>query len=557
MIVLHGIMLLLALVVTPLLLTLCASKRRDLARVAATTGALSVALNCSIGVTLHVTATPITGLTLAAAHLIIGCLVAAVAILRRPSLRIPLEPDERRLLLPGIAILILIIFPYTHFTGIDTYKWQDLASSVRVDAALPWVVHPLSLLGFTPRSYPSAYPIHLATIQILGNLGVDGGFFVISIFTALLGTASAYCLGLQCFKRRPAVAFALLYAMSPVFIRYTHWATGRGLFLAIFPAFLALLLTRPRMSTSLGVVATGALLCLSHKVGMVAVPLCILLAAGSHVLPRRSNRFAVLMCCVLPMLAAVALVTPSLLPFPAGQAAGLVRYGITRFAWMLPMAAIGLWGSDNLLGSRHWRTLFLLSLVAIPLAYERHMYGALIALPFIALLSVQGILVLCRWRPRSSPLIHRTVAALALTGAIGVAVHRSRIATPPALRKAALFLEQHDPRGPFQIIAPGRARTQVQAYVSGCPRIAISAGPHTAVRVAPPPRQTSQSSRAALSDWISYGRGLFSVSEIKTSWYGENPTAYYFVIGDQGTAPAGSVQIYSEADVTIFEMENK
>ena len=191
MIVLRCIILLMAVIDTPVLLTLCASKRRDLPFLAATSGIVSLVLVCSVALILHITKTPITALSLAASHLMILCLVGAIALLRRPSLRIRLESDEWRLLLPGVAVLLLIIFPYTTFTGIDAYKWQDLASSIRVEASLPWLVHPLSLLGFTPRSYPSAYPIQLGTIQILGGLGIGGGFFVASVLTALLGTACA------------------------------------------------------------------------------------------------------------------------------------------------------------------------------------------------------------------------------------------------------------------------------------------------------------------------------------------------------------------------------
>ena len=556
MIVLRCIILLMAVIDTPVLLTLCASKRRDLPFLAATSGIVSLVLVCSVALILHITKTPITALSLAASHLLILCLVGAIALLRRPSLRIRLESDEWRLLLPGVAVLLLIIFPYTTFTGIDTYKWQDLASSIRVEASLPWLVHPLSLLGFTPRSYPSAYPIQLGTIQILGGLGIGGGFFVASVLTALLGTACAYCLGRQCFERRAAIIFALCYAMSPVFIRYTHWATGRGLFLALFPAFLALLVAKPTLWTWAGLIATGLLLCLAHKVGLIAVPLFIVLAVAGRLLPRRSTPLAVALCCLLPVLAAAAIVTPSILPFPAGQVAGLMRYSMTRFAWMVPLAAVGLFGTTNLLGKTPLRILFPAMLIAIPLAYERQMYGALLALPFVVLLAVQGALQICRLRPLWTTGTWRVITVLTLVGAITTVAHRSRIATPRPLRRAALFLEQHDPRGPFQVVAPGRARTQVQAYVSGCPRIDVGAGTNMAIRLPPPPLG-KRSARNTVSAWINYGRGLFSISEVKTSWYGENPATYYFVINGEGTVPDGATRIYDEEEIAIYKRESK
>ena len=556
MIVLRCLVLLVALIDTPFLMTLCASRRRDLPFLAATTGALSLVLVCAVALVLHATKTPINAISLAAAHLMLLCFTGAVAIVRKPSLRFEIEPDERRLLLPGVVILLLIIFPYTTFTGIDTYKWQDLASSVGVEGSLPWLVHPLSLFGFTPRSYPSAYPIQLATIQVLGGLGIEGGFLIASLLTALLGTASAYCLGQQCFERRNAIIFALCYAMSPVFVRYTHWATGRGLFLALLPAFLALLVARPTRWTIPGLLATGILLGLSHKVGLVAVPLFVLSAAIGRLLPRHSRPVAIGFCCALPLLAAAAIVTSYRLPFPAGQAAGLVRYSITRFGWMAPLAGIGLLGTPDLLEKGSVRILFPAVLVAIPLAYERQMYGALLALPFVVLLATQGVLDVNRRWPRVKSVAWRLVAVLTVAGAAATVIHRSQIATPRALRRAALFLEQHDPRGPFQVVAPGRARTQVQAYVSGCPRISVKAGTNTTIRLPPPP-QGAESARDTLSAWISYGRGLFSVSEVKTHWYGESPAAYYFVIDGKGTAPAEATQIYGEEDIIIYKMESQ
>jgi len=545
-----------ALVDTPLLVVLCASRRRDIPFLAAATGTLSLVLVCAVALALHATGTPINAMSLAFSHLALLCLAGAAAIIRRPSLRFQVHPEERRLLLPGVLILLIVIFPYTTFTGIDTYKWQDLASSVGVEGSLPWVVHPLSLLGFTPRSYPSAYPIQLATIQILGGLGVEGGFLIASFMTALLGTASAYCLGRKCFERGVAIVFALCYVFSPVFIRYTHWATGRGLFLALLPAFLALLVARPTRWTCVGVLTTGILLCLAHKVGLVAVPLFIVMTVAGRLLPRRSNPIVVGLCCVLPVLAAAAIVTPYRLPFPASQVTGLMRYSITRFGWMVPLAAVGLLGTPSLLGNASLRLLFPAMLVSIPLAYEQQMYGALLALPFVTLFSVQGVLELSRRWPSSTRLLWRSVVILTLVAAIGTVVHRSRIATPRALRRAALFLEQHDPRGPFRVVAPGRARSQVHAYVAGCPRIAVDADASAAIRLPPPPKGGG-SARDALRAWISYGRGLFSVSEIRTFWYGENPTTYYFVIDGKGTVPDGAVQIYSEEGIMIHQLESK
>jgi hypothetical protein len=557
MIALHGLMLTVMLIGTPLLITLLLSRRRNLAFIATMTGCLSLALMVLVAISLHLSKYPITRGTLTSAHGVLFAISGLATLLRKPSLAIQITRDERLYLLPGVLILLALLFPYTYFTGIDTYKWQDIASSVGMEGSLAWVAHPLSLLGFTPRSYPSAYPIQLATIQLVGSLGIEYGFYVASIFTALLATASAYSLGQICFNGRPAIFFALLYALSPVCIRYTHWATGRGLFLALLPAFLALFLALPKVKSWLGALCLGSLLCLSHKVGLITVPLFLMLSAVAFVLPRRSNRFAIALFCLIPIVLAAAIVSPFALPFPAGQVAGLLRYSITRFSWMVPVAVLGLMGPDNLLGSNSWRKLFPGILVAIPLAYERHMYGALIALPFVTLLATHGTVQFLKWRPKLTKATIGILAILTLSGALATIVHRSRIATSPALRQAALFLEHHNPRGPFRIVAPGRARTQVQAYVSGCPRICVSTSNTGTISMQPPPSIRNGTARETLSNWINYTRGLFTVSEIKTSWYGKNPMTYYFVINGEGTAPDSTREIYNHADVVIYEQESR
>ena len=557
MIVLRSIMLLVMLLVTPLLITCSLSRRRDLAFISTATGCCSLALMILAALLLHISHYPITQGTLASVHLAIFAMAAVAALIAKPSFAIQIERDEKHLLLPGIWVLLIILFPYTYFTGIDTYKWQDVASSVRMEGSLAWVIHPLSLLGFTPRSYPSAYPIQLATIQMVGSLGIEYGFYIASVFTALLASASAYCLGKVCFKNTTAISFALLYVMSPVCIRYTHWATGRGLFLALFPAFLALLFTLPKAKSWLGTLCVGVLLCLSHKVGLIAIPLFLILRALAVLCPRRSNRVVIATFCLIPIALAAAIVSPFALPFPAGQAVGLLRYSITRFAWMVPLGILGLLWPRNLLRAGIWRIVFPSVLVSIPLAYERHMYGALIALPFVTLLATHGATQLMQWQPKRMKVIGIGLAVLTLAGAITTVVHRSRIATPPALRKAALFLERHNPRGPFRVVAPGRARTQVQAYVSGCPRICVTTPKTSTISIQAPPPIGAGSARQQLSHWINYTRGLFNVPEVKTSWYGMNPITYYFVINGDGTAPDSAKKIYHHEAVIIYEQESR
>jgi len=83
---------------------------------------------------------------------------------------------------------------------------------------------------------------------------------------------------------RVALWTAFFYGFSPVFVRYNHWATGRGLFLALFPLFILSIIRLPGLKAWGGLLLTGLLMTLSHKAGCVAVP-ALLLSLPDHLPP--------------------------------------------------------------------------------------------------------------------------------------------------------------------------------------------------------------------------------------------------------------------------------
>jgi hypothetical protein len=567
MTILHIGLLCILLVLTPLLLAQRMGSSEDPYSLLGTTGILAVLLALSAAIGLHVLGIPITPATLAITHLSV---FASTLLYTRFSLHPSSSPRERSSFRPPLYLLftvcglLLLLFPYTHFTGIDTYKWQDLATSVRMEQSLPWIVHPLSLFGFTPRAYPPAHPILLATVQMAGDLGVEGGFAVVSVFTAILGLATSTNLARRLLPPGTAMATGILYCYAPVFMRYAHWATGRGLFLAMFPAFIASLLpgVPTRHDTSRRLVTATALallLLLTHKVALVAVPLVLLSALAAPLLPRHLPGSARIMI-TLPFLAAgAAIVTPALLPVPAGLPTGLLRTGVMRFAWMIPFAVAGLWVPPAEPGagpSPRTRNMLLLgALPALTLAFERHMYGALYALPFICIFAADAVGRLTTvLSPRRRQILLSALAVATVAGAAATVVIRSRLAASPELHAAAMFLESYDPQGPFMIHAPGIARTRIQAYVSGCARFAIRPGHSARLQwSAPPPRQTSL--RASINAWTPWLRGLLALSDTETSWYGDASRHYHFVINGQGSAPSEASLIYDRDGIRIFRSQ--
>ncbi len=558
---------------TPLLLAFRFSRRREPGRIAINAGILAVCIPLATALALHTASIPITPVSLSLAHL---TLFASTLVITRPwrfSRRFrsrTLPPPSTPFPFPLSAfcvLLFVILFPFTRFTGIDTYKWQDLATAVRMEQCIPWIVHPLSLLGFTPRAYPPAHPVLLATVQMIGGLGVDGGFAVISFFTALLGLTAAMRLANAMLPPHLTGAAALLYVLSPVFIRYAHWATGRGLFLAILPVFLALLIeplssappTPAPASVRIGallrrvlaITGIAILLLLTHKVALVAVPLCLLCTAIAALIPPRLPRLVPWLVSLPFIAVAAAVATPALLPAPAGILAGLVHTGTLRFAWMLPFSLIGLWTAART--APPWRRSLPAALCAIPLAFERQMYGALIALPFVCMFAVAGFQSFTARMPAYVRIWGiRILAIVTLLGAVTTVWVRSQIACTPALYRAAQFLETHDPCGPFMLHTPGITRSRIQAYVSGCPRFTIHAGETVRMQWTPRPRAQA-TLRATMDAWSATLRHFIAVSDIAIDWYGHPRAHYHFIIDGQGTAPPGAVLIYDREGIRIYE----
>lgn len=552
----HLLALLLALGATPWLLSRLVLPRRSPLVTLAGWGPALVALNVAIPITLHLLVIPITPGTLARAHVLAFglLLIAAVPWLRQgppaeaPSPLQSPSPANRLSLAPLLLFAILVI-PFSHMAGIDTYKWQDLAGNVAVEQRIAWLVHPLSLLGFTPRSYASAQPLVLATIQMLGHTGIDWGFYLLSLAFGLTGFAGALLLGRHLFPTGTSAHWlAALYLLSPVFMRYNYWATGRGLLVALLPLYLLVLLelgsaltaSRPLARPSLPLLipawlALSILLMLSHKAGVVGallIPLLFLISPLTGRLRARGVWVAGLLALLFGLLLA------------NGQPLTLALRLLTRFGWLLPLALLAFATAPAPLLLPPFRALTVAGLATLVLACTPDMYGALLALPFMACLATLGLEKI-KWRPA-------VILGLIALPALAIVINQMRDSPREDVYQAARFIERHDPRGPFRIEAPGAARHQIQAYVSGCPRFSVRTGAGAALQIQPLPPLSGNLARDARI-WIDTLRVALGLRESGTDWYGEGARVYYITIGGEGHKPPHATPLFTTGSVTVFE----
>lgn len=539
-----------ALVITPWLFVRRLTPNRPPADIAVNTSLLSLGLNASLLLALHVLNVPICPFLLGCIHL---TLLSIGVLLNATAPRSPGPSGERITPLPSelwlcIGLFFLLILPFTHLAGIDTYKWQNTATAIRVDQQISWCIHPLSLLGFTPRSYPCLQPFLLATVQILGGVGVKGGFFIVSIFSGFLAATGAFHLGQRIFTdKQKTFVFTFLYVLSPLFCRYNHWATGRGLLMALLPSFLYALVFARGIHRVIRSILIGTLVAASHKSGAVGIIILPILVAISACVPtHRTIRMTIIFCaCLIGILFAPG----SLLPGIAGKGVGVARFTLTRFGVLLPLCILGLYRTWP--ARRFLQVCVLGLLVWLPPSFHSRVYAALLALPFLAAPATLGVSQLEDLLPISRQLTRRTVLGLCLIGAIITVIHRSSTAASSEVVTAANLLEKIDPTGPYQLTAPGLTRRQIQAYVSGCPRMSLHASQNAQVKIEAPPSLRG-SPETITQNWIRYLRNIFELSELDVQWYGETPRHYFVVIDGQGEKSQDAVSLAREGSVIIY-----
>lgn len=553
MMILHIISLFLAIGITPWLVSQLLVQRHSWGALLAGWGPVMISINIAIPILLHLLAFPITPNSLALAHSILAGFIILLALLFKRPAPLPVSGImTNRFLMAGAILFALLVLPLTHIAGIDTYKWQDLAGNITVEQRLSWLVHPLSLLGFTPRSYSSAQPLILASIQMLGHTGVDWGFYILSLAFGLTGLSGAWMLGRYLFKSETSATWlALLYLFSPVFMRYNYWATGRGLLLDLLPVYLLILLKLGSVFTDKSTrqwscltwlipawLLLSSLLMMSHKAGVIGACLIPILFLSSPALMILRGRWALLIAGLLA-LAAGLLLTNS-------QPITLATRLITRFGWLLPLAILAIFTKPNQILTPPFRTLLTAGLLLLALSCTPDMYGALLALPFITCLATVGL------EKINGTLRSYALLGLLLIPALAIVLNQMRDSPAESVYQAAQFIENHDPRGPFRIEAPGAARRQIQAYVSGCPRFAVNSGSQPQLEFNAMPSWTGKLSLDA-RHWIDYLRNMLGLRGATTDWYGSGTKIYYITIDGQGTIPPNPTRLFSNGNVTVFE----
>ncbi|MCI0497920.1 MAG: hypothetical protein L0Z54_06495, partial [Thermoplasmata archaeon] len=158
-------------------------------------------------------------------------------------------PKKAKLfLLLGLVLLNLAVrypaegqFREVH---VDTFNLHALSESVTREHRAVYVVHPLSLFGLYPYSYPSLPVFLVSAISIFTGLGTEQSIFVLAQMTGLASIAAGFLLGAEIrddFRYR--YLFACMVSLAPTIVSETVWSVPkRSLFMIEFVILLWLLL---------------------------------------------------------------------------------------------------------------------------------------------------------------------------------------------------------------------------------------------------------------------------------------------------------------------------
>lgn len=149
---------------------------------------------------------------------------------------------NRYILLSLLALLNIIIrYPVSHHAyGTDSFFVYGLATSISNYGYAKWVIHPMSLLGLYPLSYPSMYPFLLSGTSVCTNISIEYIILISEIILSILGMLSIYLVAREV-KDDDFFSFivAFVFSLSPAFFFYTNWiATTRGIFISLLPIFI-------------------------------------------------------------------------------------------------------------------------------------------------------------------------------------------------------------------------------------------------------------------------------------------------------------------------------
>ena len=127
----------------------------------------------------------------------------------------------------------------------DSYYIHQLSDSIVDDGYARWIIHPLSVFGYYPLSYPSGAPFLFAEFSMMTELTIEASVLLGNVLISILFCLSVFLLSRQFFARPvPALLSTFFIITGARFVDTSYWNASARAILVIFVVLVLLVLLR-------------------------------------------------------------------------------------------------------------------------------------------------------------------------------------------------------------------------------------------------------------------------------------------------------------------------
>jgi len=204
------------------------------------------------------------------------------------------------LLLFLFFLILFFQYPRTeHMIGNDSFQNLGMSRAILDSGEMYWALHPSSIFGLYPFSYPSGVQIIAAVISGVTGIRLELSYLLLSAAMVFIGSFGMFMLAGEINRQFLFKFFAAFsFSITPVVFKYSTWNTStRGPFILLLPLFLYLALKTIRsVRKAASVLATFllffALLTIHHLA--LLLPLLVLAILVSYMLTIFLNKVRML-----------------------------------------------------------------------------------------------------------------------------------------------------------------------------------------------------------------------------------------------------------------------
>lgn len=415
--------------------------------------------------------------------------------------------STQALLLAVLFVNLALLFPQGgHESGVDSFVWHGMATSIKANGRALWVINPLSYFGLYPLSNPSGSPFLVAILSDLSGISVEGSVLLTDVMLAVPALLLAFVLGWYIFRDEMlAILLACIQSLAPVLLGSLAWQMPtRIVFTMLLPMLLWTLMRlaqHPSAKTAALAGITFVTMMMFHRLTVLAILVCVaFVLVGIYIVAFRTLRIKkpafflnsrfkrsapFLALGILATAAAVTIfATDTLQQYSEGVVfsgssrlteLGNLAVSLTRSAGLLiPLLLLGVASMAFGRGKSFKEPFLLVAFLSFVPALFLRQYTGYYTVPFTSVFTALGLYVIVRMQTTTRRKTAVVGAAIAVLVVSSIVITDYNLDLLPTLSgntySAALYIHGY-PRGGV-VANDGLLGAQVDA-ISGCPYLPV------------------------------------------------------------------------------------